>query len=152
LLRTQKDVVGASNKVTGEVKKEMFGIIVGLPQRLMKTSLDVEDDDAQTVKEKGLKGMGSTRNIFKTGISSYASINQLFKKDHRETTCKDVARIFYENKIPFNVVSSKAFRSMFGSALKHGPGFKQPSYHEIKVNYSNEEVRAKGRTYFHDLF
>lgn len=71
----------------------MFGIVVGLPQRLIKQDLDVEDDDAQTEKEKGLECMGSSRNIFKMVISSYATINQLFKKYHRETACKGLERI-----------------------------------------------------------
>jgi len=33
---------------------------------------------------------------------------------------------------------------MLDSDLKHGPGFNQPSYHEIRVNYLKEEVQAKG--------
>jgi len=92
-------------------KKKMFEIVEGLQQRLMNTSFDVEDDDAQTEKERELKGRiwAALKNIFKKmGISSYATINQLFKKDHRETAFKDVPRFFYENEMPFKVVSSKA--------------------------------------------
>jgi len=141
LAGTQKDVVSCKS-VTDEVKREMFEIVVGLQQKLMKkTRLDTDDDVIEIEKRKRIEE--EDRTIFKKrATSSQTTINQLFKKDQRESVCRDVARHFYDNGIPFNVSRSRSFKRMVESIANYGPGFKPPSYHEIRVKYLKEEVQA----------
>src|SRR4051812_28474177 len=48
--------------------------------------------------------------------------------------------IFYNNAIPFNVANSDEFKKIFGLVSRHGPGFKPPLYHEIRVDYLKQKV------------
>ena len=68
-------------------------------------------------------------------MSTQATINSIFKKNSREEVCENIASFFYNNAIPFNVARTEEFAKMFESVAKHGPGFKPPSYHEIRVKY-----------------
>jgi len=52
--------------------------------------------------------------------------------------CQAVVGFFYNSIIPFNMAKSKEFNAMFDLVLRHGFGFKPPSYHEIKVKYLEE--------------
>nr|KYP57982.1 hypothetical protein KK1_004270 [Cajanus cajan] len=110
LAGTQK-VVGACKLVTDEVKKEMWEIVVGLQQNLIKkSSLNKEEESLEAGdKRKGNEAIdtGSPRNIFKRVISTQATINTMFKKGVREEACQAIARFFYNNAIPFNVAKSE---------------------------------------------
>ncbi|KAF1884233.1 hypothetical protein Lal_00035303 [Lupinus albus] len=52
-----------------------------------------------------------------------------------------ITSYFYNNVISFNVAKSDEYFEMFELVAKHGPGFKPPSYHEIRVKYLKEEVK-----------
>ena len=75
-----------------------------------------------------------------SGASTQSTINQIFKRDLREQTCRDIARFFYVNAIPFNCVKSPYFAKMVESIGRYGCGMKPPSYHEIRETFLKKEV------------
>ncbi|XVF19515.1 hypothetical protein REPUB_Repub11eG0117200 [Reevesia pubescens] len=70
-----------------------------------------------------------------------ATVSQLLKKDVRKSACKKIAKWFYSSAIPFNAIRNPAFADMCAEIARHGPGFKPPSYHEIRETLLNEEMQ-----------
>ena len=116
---TQKDV-GACGAVSDELKKEMWDIVVGLQQNLIKKTKDgrevgegrtnnVSDDSLIGEKRRGKEVETPTAgNLFKKRcISTQATINTIFKKNLREEACEDIASFFYNNAVPFNMARSE---------------------------------------------
>ncbi|XP_012852896.1 PREDICTED: uncharacterized protein LOC105972480 [Erythranthe guttata] len=78
----------------------------------------------------------------KEKASSYqTTMNQLLKKDLRKSACKRIAKWFYTSGIPFNTVKNPEFERACEEIARHGPGFKGPSYHEIRETFLTEEVK-----------
>ncbi|XP_012855827.1 PREDICTED: uncharacterized protein LOC105975200 [Erythranthe guttata] len=78
----------------------------------------------------------------KDKASSYqTTMNQLLKKDLRKSACKRIAKWFYTSGIPFNTVRNPEFERACEEIARHGPGFKGPSYHEIRETFLTEEVK-----------
>nr|KYP55512.1 hypothetical protein KK1_001724 [Cajanus cajan] len=138
LAGTSKDV-GACRSVPEDVKKEMLGIVSSLQQNLLKKSGDIEGIGSSFAAQLEGGDIGS-QNLFKRKVSSQMTINKIFKKDLREEACQDIALFFYLNAIPFNAANSEAYKKMFESVARHGPGFDPPSYHEIRVKYLKYHV------------
>jgi hypothetical protein len=55
---------------------------------------------------------------------------------------KQLQGFFYNNVIPFNVARSEEFPVMCDMILRHGNGFKPPSYHDLRVKLLNQEVKS----------
>jgi len=53
------------------------------------------------------------------------------------TNCKV---FFYTSAIPFNCVKNPEFLTALELITKYGPGFKPPSYHDIREKYLKQEV------------
>ncbi|XP_019453408.1 PREDICTED: uncharacterized protein LOC109354992 [Lupinus angustifolius] len=138
LAGTNKDVEPCI-VVSDELKKEMLLIVVGLQQNLIsKSNSFLSEEEQPKVGEKRKEN----ENLFKRkGISTQATINNMFKKGIKEEANQAIARCFYNNVISFNVARSDEYFEMFELVAKHGPGFKHPSYHEIRVKYLKEEVK-----------
>ena len=68
------------------------------------------------------------------------TINQMLKKDIKEEACQQIARFFYTSVIPFNCVKNPEFVKALELVAQHGPGFKPPSYHDIREKYLKQEV------------
>ena len=127
--------------------REMWDIVVGLQQNLIKKTKEVEEggqtrEDVSSVGEKRKgKEVETPGNIFKKRcVSSQATINNMFKKNLREEACQEIASFFYNNAIPFNVSRSEEYTRMFEKVARHGLGFKPPSYHELRVKYLKQKV------------
>jgi hypothetical protein len=56
----------------------------------------------------------------------------LLKKDIREEACRQITRFFYTSAIPFNCVKNPEFLKALELVAKHRPGFKPPSYYDIR--------------------
>ncbi|RDX70757.1 hypothetical protein CR513_49966, partial [Mucuna pruriens] len=122
LAGTQKDV-GVCKGVTDEVKKEMCEIVVE------EESIEVSD------KRKGNEVVDNFRNIFKRVVSSNATINTMFKKSTREDACQAIAKLFYNNVIPFcygrwGLVRNEQEQEIMGEGLAQ-PLWRQPFCEEI---------------------
>ncbi|CAH9125516.1 unnamed protein product [Cuscuta epithymum] len=144
LAGTQKDVA-ACNAVSDEVKQLMWDLVV--TDKVKKHSeRDDDDEDAHTGEKRKLnqvEGQSSNAcfNSFKKkGVTTQATINTMYKKNLREDACQAICRFFYNNAIAFNAARSEEFFNMCELIAKHGPGFKPPSYHEIRVKYLKQEV------------
>ncbi|KAF1885331.1 hypothetical protein Lal_00029220, partial [Lupinus albus] len=138
LAGTNKDVEPCI-VVNDELKAEMLMIVASLQQNLINKSNSFLREEEQTkVGEKRKE----SENLFKRkGISTQVTINNMFKKGIKEEVNQAIARCFYNNAIPFNVARSDEYFEMFELVAKHGPGFKPPSYHEIRVKYLKQEVK-----------
>lgn len=144
LAGTNKDVA-ICRVVPDEVRKEMWDIVVGLQQNLINKSSGKEEEieEGEVGEKRKANEVGTLDNIFrKRVVSSQTTINTIYKKNMREDACRNIARFFYNNAIPFNVARSEEFTLMLDSVSRHGLGFKPPSYHEIRVKYLKEEVKA----------
>jgi hypothetical protein len=99
-------------------------------------NVDLELGDDAKGKRKS-QGELATKDLFKRGLTTarQTTINGAFKKEVREDACKDIALFFYNNAIPFNVARSDEYLKMFDNVVKHGIGFKPPSYHEVRAKY-----------------
>ena len=70
-------------------------------------------------------------------------------KEAKQIVDDHVADFFYENGIPLNAINSRSWEIMLESIGQYGPGYRSPSYHEIRnplldraVN-KTEELRKK---------
>ncbi|KAG8375895.1 hypothetical protein BUALT_Bualt09G0006700 [Buddleja alternifolia] len=61
-------------------------------------------------------------------IKSALSGKEANSKAHME-----IAKFFYDTCIPINACNSRYFQSMFDAALAIGPGYKVPSYHDLRL-------------------
>lgn len=59
------------------------------------------------------------------------------KKIFKEETCGAIARFFYKNAIPLDVVKSDEFKSMCDMVSRNGLGFEPPSFDDIKGKYGS---------------
>ncbi|CAN1725845.1 hypothetical protein LINPERHAP1_LOCUS258 [Linum perenne] len=67
-------------------------------------------------------------------------MSTLLKKDLRKDAAKSIARWFYLTGTSFNAAREPEYYTMFELAARHGPGFKPPSYHEIRETLLKEEL------------
>ena len=56
----------------------------------------------------------------------------------REEACRQIARFFYISFTPLEAIKGEAFQKMFNHIA--GPGFKPPSYGELRGKYLKQEV------------
>jgi len=92
-----------------------------------------DDDDDDEIKEISSKDKG--KRVASGSGSTQTTLNQLLKKDIREEACRQIARFLYTSAIPFNCVKNPEFIKALEMVAKHGPGFKPPSYHDIREKY-----------------
>ncbi|CAN0906378.1 hypothetical protein LINGRAHAP2_LOCUS24214 [Linum grandiflorum] len=87
----------------------------------------------------GAGGRGSN-NLLPS--SSQSTMSKLLKKDLRKDACRSIARWFYMTGTAFNAAREPEYYTMFELAARHGPGFKPPSYHEIRETLLKEELQV----------
>jgi len=85
-------------------------------------------------KRKG-KQLSNTGIMAKRRSKSVESSSNV---DLREEACRQIARFFYINAIPLEVAKGEAFQKMVN--LIAGPGFKPPSYDELRGKYLKQQV------------
>ncbi|CAN1146839.1 hypothetical protein LINPERHAP2_LOCUS15510 [Linum perenne] len=74
-------------------------------------------------------------------------MSMLLKKDLRRDAAKSIARWFYLTGIAFNAAREPEYYTILELAARHGPGFKPPSYHEIRETLLN----PKGTVFIESL-
>ncbi|KAJ6932246.1 hypothetical protein NC651_007844 [Populus alba x Populus x berolinensis] len=105
-------------------------------RKVLQYSVNEDDDDE--IKEISSKDKG--KRVASGSGSTQTTLNQLLKKDIREEACRQIARFFYTSAIPFNCVKNLEFLKALELVAKHGPGFKPPSYYDIREKYLKQEV------------
>ncbi|CAN1319758.1 hypothetical protein LINPERPRIM_LOCUS31384 [Linum perenne] len=69
------------------------------------------------------------------------TVSQLLKKDQRREACKGISQWFYKTATAFNGTRCEEYYRMFDLVARHGPGFKPPSYHEVRETFLQEEKK-----------
>jgi hypothetical protein len=72
-------------------------------------------------------------------------------KEVQQIVDDHVADFLYENNIPLNVVNSRSWEIMLESIGQYGPGYRGPSYHDIRVPWLERAVeRTSSMTAKHE--
>jgi len=126
---TGKENVEVCKGVGDEVKKEMLEILTTLKE--------IHEEGCVGVGEKR---KGGNRDSFKRKRGcSQDSVNS--KETLSEEACRAVARFFYNNAIPVEMVESDEFKTMCDLVSRHGVGFKPPSFFDIGGKYFPEDIK-----------
>jgi hypothetical protein len=133
---TRKDVEPCQ-QVPENVKQMILDVLVknleATEKKRKAHQYSVNDDDDDEIKEISSRDKG--KRVASGSGSTQTTLNQLLKKDIREEACRQIARFFYTSAIPFNCVKNPEFLKALELVAKHGPGFKPPSYHDIREKY-----------------
>ncbi|KAL8547685.1 hypothetical protein ACS0TY_007126 [Phlomoides rotata] len=68
------------------------------------------------------------------------TVTEAFNKELREKTIQAIANWMYDAAIPFNAVNYPSFQVMCDMLSRAGPGFKPPTYHEVRVTCLSKVV------------
>ncbi|XP_038713405.1 uncharacterized protein LOC120007275 [Tripterygium wilfordii] len=132
-LACTNDNVGACRSVPDDVRKRMLEILSqGMEAKERKSNMLLRQHEIGSSLCISVKGKKSSTQV---------TMNELFKKDLRKSACRSTGRWLYTCGIPFNTVRSPEFTKMFEEVARHGPGFKAPSYHEVRETMLTEEVK-----------
>ncbi|CAN1725854.1 hypothetical protein LINPERHAP1_LOCUS258 [Linum perenne] len=113
--------------------KENVEPCLSVPDDVRKQMLDVLDLNLEAKEaRKNLRSVPPTR--------TQTTMSTLLKKDLRKDAAKSIARWFYLTGTSFNAAREPEYYTMFELAARHGPGFKPPSYHEIRETLLKEEL------------
>ncbi|CAN1184956.1 hypothetical protein LINPERPRIM_LOCUS39249 [Linum perenne] len=130
---------------------------VSVPDDVRKKILELLDVHLEAKEAK--KNLMSTRNSAASGSVSQDAIHsrfdvsmssssetqttmsQLLKKDQRREACKGISQWFYKTATAFNGTRCEEYYRMFDLVARHGPGFKPPSYHEVRETFLQEEKK-----------
>jgi hypothetical protein len=65
---------------------------------------------------------------------SQATLEHYTKRSKEAKVIVDdhIADFFYENRLPLNVINSRSSEVLLESIGQYGPGYRSPSYHEIR--------------------
>ncbi|CAN0912636.1 hypothetical protein LINGRAPRIM_LOCUS566 [Linum grandiflorum] len=99
----------------------------------------VSRSSSKIMSSFGAGGRGSN-NLLPS--SSQSTMSKLLKKDLRKDACRSIARWFYMTGTAFNAAREPEYYTMFELAVRHGQGFKPPSYHEIRETLLKEELEV----------
>ena len=138
---TRKDVESC-HQVPADVKQIMLNVLVKNLEASEKKRKVFQffrsDEDAD--KDFEISSINKGKKPISGSGSTQMTINQMLKKDIKEEACQQIARFFYTSAIPFNCVKNPEFVKTLELVAQHGPGFKPPSYHDIREKYLKQEV------------
>ena len=69
----------------------------------------------------------------KNGPAQTSVEGRIRTKEERDEVNMHVANFFYESGIPLNAINARSFEIMCEAIGQYGPGYKPPSYHEVRV-------------------
>ncbi|KAF7825683.1 zf-BED domain-containing protein/DUF659 domain-containing protein/Dimer_Tnp_hAT domain-containing protein [Senna tora] len=144
-LACTRENVEPCNFVPDDVRKEMLKILVKSTERSPNGNLVSVAEFGEEEREIGLVlsqrlARSSLENQLVATESTQSPISQLSKEDLREEASRQIARFFYTSAIPLNCVKNPEFEKMCLMIAKHGPGFKPPTFHEVREKFLKQEV------------
>ncbi|CAN1146832.1 hypothetical protein LINPERHAP2_LOCUS15510, partial [Linum perenne] len=128
LARTKENVEPCLS-VPDDVRKQMLDI---LDLNLEASATGSQETIYSTLDASGSNSLPPTR--------TQTTMSMLLKKDLRRDAAKSIARWFYLTGIAFNAAREPEYYTILELAARHGPGFKPPSYHEIRETLLKEEL------------
>ncbi|KAL6519452.1 hypothetical protein OROGR_018772 [Orobanche gracilis] len=149
-------------KVSDEVKKEIIGYLQKFEKNKMDTQRNREEiieNGAYYQSQRPSLGTSSIGNVTRgvrgpmdrfvvdlEGDGDGDGYARNAKSGNEKESIKqlklDIGRCFFENGIPFNVVSSPSFINMCRSLGNFGRGFKPPTPYELSTWILDEEVKT----------
>jgi hypothetical protein len=69
----------------------------------------------------------------KNGPAQSSVEGRIRTKEERDEVNMHVANFFYECRIPLNAINSRNLEIMCEAIGQYGPGYRPPSYHEVRV-------------------
>ncbi|CAN1125324.1 hypothetical protein LINPERPRIM_LOCUS31624 [Linum perenne] len=140
--------------------KENVEPCLSVPDDVRKQMLDILDLNLEAKEARknllhrcistAASTIGSQETIYSplraTGSSSVppthtqTTMSTSLKKDLRKDAAKSIGRWFYLTGTSFNAAREPEYYTMFELAARHGPGFKPPSYYEIRETLLKEEL------------
>ncbi|CAI0545089.1 unnamed protein product [Linum tenue] len=142
LAGTKQNAV-ACPSVPDDVKRQMLELLdfnleaKEVRKNLIRPGLGVNSSEAAVPVESVQSSMLPKPNRDRR----QSTMSQLLKKDLRQDACRGIARWFYNNALSFNASRDDLFAEMFELVARHGPGFKPPSYHELRETLLKEELK-----------
>ncbi|CAD6244751.1 unnamed protein product [Miscanthus lutarioriparius] len=82
---------------------------------------------------------------FKNGPAQSSVEGRIRTKEERDEVNMHVANFFYECGIPFNAINSRSFEIMCEAIGQYGPGYKPPSFHEVRVPWLGKAVEQTNK-------
>ncbi|CAN1791567.1 hypothetical protein LINPERHAP1_LOCUS19374 [Linum perenne] len=113
--------------------KENVEPCLSVPDDVRKQMLDILDLNLEAKEARK-----SSSSVPPTHTQTTMSTS--LKKDLRKDAAKSIGRWFYLTGTSFNAAREPEYYTMFELAARHGPGFKPPSYYEIRETLLKEEL------------
>ncbi|GKV41954.1 hypothetical protein SLEP1_g49420 [Rubroshorea leprosula] len=153
-----KGNVGACKKVSADVKWQMQQLLSeirkGKEKRQRLGDMVESQCDSQTFVDKDDEIEESHRSQShvaqqKKNINSYFVLrtthgaqktikNALQSREKQEAARMAIARWWYDANVPFHATRSKYYLPMWDAVTSMGPGFKGPSYHDLRDGWTNQ--------------
>ncbi|KAF7841403.1 hypothetical protein G2W53_003701 [Senna tora] len=137
-------------KVPHDVRHQMLESLKNVQQKKQTEELNEAYDDQQEVEESpqpskrvafaqasGKKRNSTPKNYFapRTTPGSQPTLKSVLSSKEAIYKAKmAIAKWFCDACIPFNAINSPYFQEAVDAVAAIGPGFKGPSYHELRVN------------------
>jgi len=81
----------------------------------------------------------------KNGPAQNSVEGRIRTKEERDEVNMHVANFFYESGIPLNAINAMSFKIMCETIGQYGPGYKTPSYHEVRVSLLAKTVEQTNK-------
>ncbi|KAH1253805.1 hypothetical protein GmHk_04G010378 [Glycine max] len=117
----------AESKATKEKKRRLNSIYED------EESVGGGGGGAEATNLQGQRGFGS-----KGKKNNFESIDE---KKEKPLVDAQVAEFFYTSAIPFNAIKNLAFLNMCEMIGKYGPGYRPPSYHDVREKLLKQAVQ-----------
>ncbi|CAN1132636.1 hypothetical protein LINPERHAP2_LOCUS7153 [Linum perenne] len=146
LARTKENVEPCFS-VPDDVRKQMLDILdLNLEAKearknLLHRGINITAATSATRSQETIYStLGASGSNSLPPTRTQTTMSTLLKKDLRRDAAKSIARWFYLTGTSFNAAREPEYYTMFELAARHGPGFKPPSYHEIRETLLKEEL------------
>ncbi|CAN0918385.1 hypothetical protein LINGRAHAP2_LOCUS30839 [Linum grandiflorum] len=143
-----RDNVDACLSTPNDVRKKMLELLdfnleakevrKNLMSSTIPSSVGSASNSFDVTSDRRIDLSSSSRSLL---TRTQTTVSQLLKKDLRREACKGIAHWFYTTASSFNGTRCEAYNRMFDLVARHGPGFKPPSYHEVRETFLKEEKK-----------
>ncbi|CAN0918382.1 hypothetical protein LINGRAHAP2_LOCUS30839 [Linum grandiflorum] len=135
-----RDNVDACLSTPNDVRKKMLELLdFNLEAKeVRKNLMSSASNSFDVTSDRRIDLSSSSRSLL---TRTQTTVSQLLKKDLRREACKGIAHWFYTTASSFNGTRCEAYNRMFDLVARHGPGFKPPSYHEVRETFLKEEKK-----------
>ncbi|CAN1276907.1 hypothetical protein LINPERPRIM_LOCUS16160 [Linum perenne] len=137
-----RDNVEACVSVPDDVRKKVLELLdFNLEAKEVRKNLLSTRSLSSAASGSGSQDIPHSRVDVSGSSSTQTIVSQLLKRDQRKEACKGITQWFYKTATALNGARCEEYYRMFDLVARHGPGFKPPSYHEIRETFLQEEKK-----------